>query len=114
MITAQDFTREERAQMHVEYVRQLEAGEMSGKEFVHALWSRVGFHELDAKIEWQSIKNMGGIAIYKLKCGDKVQAPAFGDWADGKITSFYGSGIGAIVDFNGVRLPFSLFELRIK
>lgn len=114
MIMAQDFTREERAQMHVEYVRQLEAGEMSGKEFVHALWSRVGFHELDAKGEWQSVKNMGRVAIYRLKCGDAVQVPFGGGWADGKISSFYGSEAGAIVIVGEMRLPFSLYELRVK
>lgn len=113
MINTHDFSRTELAEMHVEYVRQLEAGEISGKEFYDLLWKKIGFHELDAKREWQDIKDQGRIAVYNLKARAKVQAPYFGGFASGEIVSFYGSGVGAVVNIGGVHLPFALFELRI-
>lgn len=121
---------DERHQVHNARILELQSGEISGKEFVSSLVSQVGFSTLEARGQWQELKDQGSIAIYDLaKSRCMVQYPFIMqegcgrimpviEWRKGLITLLYGSDLGAIVqtdpfDQFSVRFPFALFELRL-
>lgn len=106
--------------VHAERIRELTSGEISGKEFVQSLIDQVGFSQVEAREQWQALKDQGVIAIYNIaKSGVDVNFPmpvkTFHTHGIGKIVSMYGSDLGAIVCPEGmaIKLPFSLFELRL-
>lgn len=117
--TDERLSRDEQHEIHDARVIELQGGEISGKEFVASLKMQCGFSDIDAKRQWQDIKNLDAIPIYRLKEGDKIEAPAFGKFFSATIKSFYGAGAGAVVVFDnvpavaGATLPYAMFELRV-
>lgn len=107
-------TRDERHTIHSERVSELMAGEISGVEFVKSLFQQVGFTELEAKRQWQDIRDLTPApAIYSKKIGDIVFCPTNHGWKAGKIEKFYLHNTGVTVAFpSGLSLPFTLFQLR--
>jgi len=114
---------DERHAVHAERIRELTCGEISGKEFVQSLIDQVGFSKIEAREQWQALKDQHVIMIYELaKSGIMVEYPVAINHIEtmyfrGRIVSLYGSGIGATVQAEKasamLTLPFSLFELRL-
>jgi hypothetical protein len=114
---------DERHEVHAARVNELCAGDISGKEFVHSLVHQVGFTTQEAREQWQALKDQGQIAIYsKAACRLMVEYPVeikagMFEFRRGMISSLYGSDLGAVVQTSenafSMRVPFSLFELRL-
>jgi len=106
---------DERHTVHNERVRELIAGEISGKEFVKSLIEQVGFSEIESRRQYQDVKTHSYLAIDDIKSGSRVSCPHGDIFLPGKVTSLYGSGAGAICELDNMvsRFPFSLFELRV-
>lgn len=119
--TADRLTADEKHEIHNARVVEFQNGEISGKEFVQSLMQQCGFHELDAKEQWQSVRDNCEPRIYSVQAGDDILYPVRmsdltgeTEWRKGRVSSFYAMRVGAIVDIgNGLKLPFSLFELRV-
>jgi len=114
-------TRDERHEVHNERIRELIAGEISGKEFVASLMEQVGFTQVEASEQYHAVKQEFPVAIFQLKIGGRIEALTnasgihISTWHRGKIVSFYAGDLGAIVELDGIpsRFPFSLYELRV-
>lgn len=120
MMTLTKLDAQERHEVHGARVKELISGEISGKEFIASLISQVEFSETEAREQYEAVRGNFAIAIYAVRTNGYVSAPIkITDkdirWRDGRVTSFYGANRdGAIVEIDGLRVPFSLFELRVK
>ena len=113
--SADRLTADEKHEVHNARVIEFESGAISGKEFVFSLVNQCGFSEMEAKREWQQIRDLGNVEIYKKNCGDVVyyQRPHVPEWEAARVLNFYAQSVGVVVDIgNGLQVPFSLFELR--
>lgn len=119
---------DERRDVHTARVDEICSGEISGDEFVCSLVNQVGLSTLEAKACWQALKDDGKIAIYdraQSRCmveypfpiaRDNRGYPRSVEYRRGMITAIYAKD-GAIVQTGenvfSMRVPFSLFELRL-
>ena len=112
---ASELTRDERHEIHEARINELIDGSISGKEFVKSLIEQVGFSTDEARSQWHELFTAKTPLIYQVRSGAPVSVETKVGWQQGRITSFYGSDLGAVVELeSGYRVPFSLFELRVR
>lgn len=118
----------ERAEVHAARIVELRYGEISGVEFVNSLQNQCGLSEIEAKQEWQMLRDGGALPIAEFKIdavifwpfnyqrGKPTTVPI---WHQGKIVDTYANGAGVIVQTNvndpfSIRIPFPIFNLRLS